>query len=71
MDKIPLIRKLGWQVAVGANFLYTESEKDYTEVYFGIDNIGIKIFRLFRVDVVSSFRQGEFDQVGVVLGIKL
>ncbi len=71
MDKIPLIRRLGWQTAIGANFLYTESEKDYTEVYFGIDNIGVKIFRLFRVDVVGSFRQGEFDQVGVVLGIKL
>ena len=71
MDKVPLIRRLGWQTAVGVNFLYTESEQDYTEVYFGIDNLGFKIFRLFRVDLVGSFRQGEFNNVGVVLGIKL
>lgn len=71
MDKVPLIRKLGWQLAMGVNFLYTESEKDYSEVYLGIDNIGVKIFRLFRVDVVSSFRKGKFDNVGVVLGVKI
>jgi len=63
--------KLGWQTAMGVNFLLTESQRDYTEVYFGVDNIGIKIFRLFRVDVVGSFRQGKFDRVGVVLGIKI
>ncbi|MEM6965330.1 MAG: DUF5686 family protein, partial [Bacteroidota bacterium] len=70
-DKLPIIRRLGWQTAIGANFLYTETQKDYTEVYFGIDNIGFKIFRLFRVDVVGNFRRGKFDDVGVVLGIKL
>ena len=71
LDKIPLIRKLGWETAIGANFLYTDSQKDYTEVYFGVDNLGFKIFRLFRVDVVGTFKRGKFEDVGVVLGIKL
>ncbi len=71
LDKVPLLSRLGWQTAVGANFLYTESQKDYTELYVGIDNLGFKVFRLFRVDVVSSFRNGKYDKTGVVLGIKL
>ncbi|HFB99558.1 MAG TPA: carboxypeptidase-like regulatory domain-containing protein [Phaeodactylibacter sp.] len=71
MDKVPLIRKLGLETAMGVNFLYTKSQKDYAEVYFGIDNLGFKIFRLFRVDVVASFRERKFDDWGIVVGMKL
>lgn len=70
-DKIPLIRKLGLQEIIGVNFLYTKEQKDYWELSFGLDNIGFGVFRLFRVDVVSSFVRGKYHDTGVVFGIRL
>ncbi len=71
LDKVPLIRKLKWNMVVGASLLYTEDQQDYLEVNVGIDNIGIGIVRLFRVDIVNSFVRGKYQQTGVVVGIKL
>ncbi len=71
MDKLPLIRKLGLKSVLGAAFLYTEEGKDYFEVSFGLDNIGFGIFKLFRADVVSSFRNGNYLTTGFRLGVNL
>jgi len=80
LDKIPLLRKLGWITVVGADFLHTADYdtgiinlegKNYAELAFGVDNLGFGVFRLFRFDVVASFREWKYDGVGVLLGIKL
>ena len=82
LDKIPLLRKLGWQTVLGIDFLHTQKytldginrdvfAKNYAELAFGVDNIGWGVFRLFRVDVVASFKEWKYDSVGLMLGIKL
>ncbi len=71
LDKVPLIRKLGWQTVVGASMLYTPLRKDYVELSLGIDNIGFKAFRFFRFDVVAPFRNGNFTDLGFVIGLKI
>ena len=53
VNKLPLVRKLKFQTLVGLNFLYTEENKDYTELFFGIENI----FNMFRIDFVGRYRQ--------------
>lgn len=70
MRKIPLIRALKLQLVAGANFLSVKNQKPYTEWHVGLDNIGIKSWRLLRVDFVQSY----FDNTthsGVRIGIGL
>lgn len=55
MRKIPVIRALKLQLVGGANLLAVNHQKPYTEWYVGLDNIGIKSWRIFRVDYVQSY----------------
>lgn len=71
LDKIPLIKRLGWGMVAGANFLYTPEKKDYLECSLGIDQIGFGILKLFRFDVVSSFSKGKYNGLGYLFGITL
>lgn len=50
-NKIPLLRKLGWQTVAGAHFLYSSTNSNYYEVTAGIEHI----FKVGRVDLVYSF----------------
>ncbi|HHB77968.1 MAG TPA: carboxypeptidase-like regulatory domain-containing protein [Saprospiraceae bacterium] len=69
LDKIPLIRKLGWNEAIGLAALYTQERGSYFELNAGLENMGFKAFRLLRVDVVSAFAKGAYLQTGVTVGI--
>ena len=80
LDKIPLLRKLGWLTVAGFDFLHTTEyrnglseipARNYAELAFGVDNLGFGIFRLFRFDVVASFSDWKYDGVGVLLGFKV
>lgn len=71
LDKIPLLRKLGWKTVAGASFLYTDSQKEYFEFNIGLDNIGFKAFRLFRLDLVFSYDQWKHRRTGLIIGIDL
>lgn len=55
MRRIPLLRDLKLQLVTGANFLAVNKDNPYTEWYVGLDKIGIKSWRLLRVDFVSSY----------------
>ncbi len=68
-DKIPGLKKMGWNLVAGANLLYTPESKDYAEFSLGFDGLGFG--RLFRVDAVTSFHQGKYQGVGYVVGISL
>jgi hypothetical protein len=63
-NKIPGIRNLQWNLVIGGNGLFINSASNYAEVFAGIENI----FKLFRVDVISSWVNGYFGQVGVRVG---
>ncbi|MFC2176740.1 DUF5686 family protein, partial [Bacteroidota bacterium] len=58
LNKIPLIKKLKWQVVGGMHYLYEPSFGNYWEVIVGIENI----FKIVRVDFVFPFRERNFQQ---------
>jgi len=68
LDRIPLVKKLGWQVILGSRFLYLDQDNYYQEYSVGLDNIGYKILRIFQVHGVWS-PQNE-DPYRFVLSIK-
>ncbi len=61
MDKIPLMRKLGFSLVTGAKYLKSDDRPSYAEFHVGLDNIGWDFFRLFRVDAVMSLSEGRTD----------
>ena len=50
-NKIPFVNKLNLFLVLGANGLYTSSNKHYYETFFSIENI----FRVVRLDFIQSF----------------
>lgn len=80
LDKIPGIRRLNMKEVLTLNFFHTEravsdqqeqSREPYWELGFGFENIGFKVFRPLRFDVVNSFKGGKYHSTGVVIGIDL
>jgi len=63
-NKIPLFRKLNWHLVAGSNAFYVNSSNNYVELFGGLENI----FKLFRVDLVASYLNGNTGQVGVRIG---
>ncbi len=71
LDKLPLLRKLGFSTVLRTAMLLQDNQKSYTELSVGIDNIGFKMFRMFRVDYVWSFEDWESKNRGWMIGITL
>jgi len=53
-NKIPLIKKLNWNLVEGTNALYINPDTRYAEVFVGLENI----FKLIRIDFVAGFQNG-------------
>jgi hypothetical protein len=64
-NKIPLFRRLKWNLVGGVNSYYVRYDNHYEEVFGGLENI----FKIFRVDVVTSWRDGQYYQTGVRIGV--
>ncbi|NNF20676.1 MAG: carboxypeptidase-like regulatory domain-containing protein [Saprospiraceae bacterium] len=74
-SKLPLLKLLGWHMVLGYKYLKTDNQPYYTEYHLGIDNIGIKVFRLFRFDFVwstdfESLPERRNNKFGVIVGLK-
>jgi hypothetical protein len=54
-NSIPLFKRLNWHLVGGAHVLYTDQSKEYIELTVGLE----KIFKILRVDFVSSYRRGQ------------
>lgn len=63
-NKIPLFRRLNWNLVAGTNAFYVNKNSNYVEVFAGLENI----LKIFRVDVVSSFQEGKYATTGVRIG---
>jgi hypothetical protein len=63
-NKLPLLRNLQWNLVIGSNAFYVNQSNNYVEIFAGLENI----FKLFRVDVVGSYLNGNTGQVSVRLG---
>jgi len=68
-NKIPLLRQLRWYLLAGTNTFYASETNYYTEAFIGIDNIGWKMWRFLRVDVVRSWDYMNRVQTGIRIGI--
>ena len=62
-NKIPLFKRLNWNLVAGSNALYVNKNNNYVEVFGGLENI----FKIFRVDVVVGYGQQNVS-TGIRLG---
>jgi len=63
-NKIPLIKKLNWNLVAGTNALYVDKTNNYAEVFVGLENI----FKIFRVDYIEAYENGNQIIRGVCIG---
>ncbi len=72
LDKLPLIRKLGFKEVLRVAYLNTPELGNYTEFGFGIDNIGYGLFRFFRLDMSWQLKDRVVSSSPVfIIGVKL
>ncbi|MGB4843795.1 MAG: DUF5686 family protein, partial [Ferruginibacter sp.] len=53
-NKIPLFKRLNWNLVAGGNAFYVNGKNNYVEVFAGLENI----FKLLRVDFVVAYTNG-------------
>ncbi len=63
-NKIPVFRRLNWNLVGGANAFYVNGNNHYEEMFWGLDNI----FKVLRVDWVTAWMDGRYYQTGVRIG---
>jgi Family of unknown function (DUF5686) len=66
LNKFPLIRKLKVNELAGIHYLYTEKNKNYFEVFLGLEKLN-----LLRIDFVSSYSGNNMLMTGVRVGLKI
>ncbi|MEO6405516.1 MAG: DUF5686 and carboxypeptidase regulatory-like domain-containing protein [Ferruginibacter sp.] len=63
-NKIPLFRKLSWNLVAGSNAFLVNKDNNYVEVFAGLENI----LKIFRVDVVAAYENGKQGHTGIRIG---
>jgi Family of unknown function (DUF5686)/CarboxypepD_reg-like domain len=63
-NKIPLFKRLNWNLVGGSNGFYVNKTNNYFEVFGGIENI----FKVLRIDVVTGFEYGRKGFTALRLG---
>ncbi len=63
-NKIPLFRKLNWNLVAGSNAFYVNNKNNYVEVFGGLENI----LKIFRVDFVAGYQPNGKVNTGVRIG---
>jgi len=63
-NKIPLINRWKWNLVGGTNAFYVNKKNNYVELFAGFENI----FKIFRVDVVWGFENGNQGHTGIRIG---
>ena len=63
-NKIPIFKRLNWNLVAGSNALYVNPGNNYIEFFAGLENI----FKIFRIDLGSSFVNGNKGVSGYFIG---
>lgn len=63
-NKIPLFKRLNWNLVSGSNAFYVNSANNYVEIFAGIENI----IKIFRVDFVGAYTNGKKGLASVRIG---
>lgn len=69
LGRVPLLKKLNFNLILGAHALSTPDNKPYQEYTIGLDNIGWGKFRFLRIDYVRSYQSG-FQSDAILFGLK-
>lgn len=64
-NKIPLFKRLNWNLVDGVNALYINPGRYYTEVFAGLENI----LKILRVDLMAGFETNKSVKYGVRIGV--
>ncbi len=64
-NKIPLFKKLNWNLVAGSNAFYVNKNNNYIEAFVGIENI----LKIFRVDYVMAYKNGTVGLNGFRIGL--
>jgi hypothetical protein len=64
-NKIPMFRKLNWNLVAGTNTFYVDKNSNHIEVFAGLENI----FKLLRVDFVAAFLSERRPMTGIRIGM--
>ncbi len=65
LNKIPLIRKLKLNEVAGVHYFHTAAAGHYSELTLGLEKLN-----LIRIDVYTTFAEGQSSNWGVVVGLK-
>ncbi len=65
LTRIPEVRYRGIRENVFVNYLKTTHSPNYYELGYSLDNV----FRIFRIEVASSFTNGNYRETGFRIGI--
>jgi Family of unknown function (DUF5686)/CarboxypepD_reg-like domain len=68
-NKIPGLRNATMYLVAGCNSFYANAALHYTEVFGGLENIGIRKLHMFRLDFVQSWDSFSGRNSGLRLGI--
>lgn len=63
-NKIPLFKRLNWNLVAGGNALYINGKNNYVEVFAGLENV----LKIFRVDFVAAYSNGKTTTTGIRIG---
>lgn len=69
LGRVPLLKKLNFNLILGAHALATPDTKSYQEFTIGLDNIGWGKIRFLRLDYVRSYQSG-FQSDAILFGLK-
>jgi hypothetical protein len=64
-NKIPGLKKLGWNFVAGSNAFYVNHNSNYAEAFLGLENI----FKVLRVDFVAAYENGKRGTTGIRIGL--
>ncbi len=65
ITQLGLFRKKGLKENFIVNYLYTNESDNYTELGYSIDYI----FRVFRLEFITAFQNGRYQEFGIKIGI--
>jgi hypothetical protein len=63
-NKIPLFKRLNWNLVAGGNAFYVNGKNNYVEVFAGLENI----LKLFRIDFVAAYNNGTKGLTAIRIG---
>jgi len=63
-NKVPLFKRLNWNLVAGGNAFYVNGSNNYVELFAGLENI----LKLFRVDLVAAYNNGNRGLTSIRIG---